>query len=102
MAKKTKEIKDIKEKSTKKEEVRKDGIQTEKEEMKKQEKKEEKKGVGEHEHRRDPSLNISDTLDAIRMKFGDDSIMKLGEKPKVNVNAIPTGSIGLDAALGVG
>jgi recombination protein RecA len=28
--------------------------------------------------------------------------MKLGEKPKVSVNAIPTGSIGLDAALGVG
>ncbi len=54
------------------------------------------------EPRKDPSLNISDTLDAIRMKFGDDSIMKLGEKPRVNVNAIPTGSIGLDAALGVG
>jgi recombination protein RecA len=54
------------------------------------------------ENRKDPSANIKDTLDAIRMKFGDDSIMKLGEKPKVNVNAIPTGSIGLDAALGVG
>lgn len=50
----------------------------------------------------DPTLGITDTLDAIRMKFGDESIMKLGEKPKVNVNAIPTGSIGLDAALGVG
>jgi recombination protein RecA len=45
---------------------------------------------------------ISDALDAIRTKFGEDSIMKLGEKPKVNVNAIPTGSIGLDAALGIG
>jgi recombination protein RecA len=54
------------------------------------------------ENRKDPSANIKDTLDAIRMKFGDDSIMKLGEKPKVSVNAIPTGSIGLDAALGVG
>jgi recombination protein RecA len=38
----------------------------------------------------------------IKTKFGEDSIMKLGEKPKVNINAIPTGSIGLDAALGVG
>ncbi len=47
-------------------------------------------------------VNIEDTLDAIRMKFGDDSIMKLGQKPKVDVDAIPTGSIGLDAALGVG
>jgi recombination protein RecA len=52
--------------------------------------------------RADPSASINDTLDAIRSKFGDDSIMKLGEKPKVNINAIPTGSIGLDAALGVG
>lgn len=46
--------------------------------------------------------NIDSTLDAIRTKFGDDSIMKLGDKPKVDVNAISTGSIGLDAALGVG
>ena len=28
--------------------------------------------------------------------------MMLGDKPNVNVNVIPTGSIGLDAALGVG
>ncbi|MBI5126385.1 MAG: recombinase RecA [Candidatus Taylorbacteria bacterium] len=46
--------------------------------------------------------SISDTLDAIRTKFGEDSIMKLGEKPHVDIDAIPTGSIGLDAALGVG
>jgi recombination protein RecA len=45
---------------------------------------------------------ISNALDAIRTKFGEDSIMKLGDKPKVNVGAIPTGSIGLDAALGIG
>lgn len=45
---------------------------------------------------------IEDTLKEIRSKFGDDSIMKLGEKPHVDVNAISTGSIGLDAALGVG
>ncbi len=45
---------------------------------------------------------IRDAIDAIRTKFGEESIMKLGEKPKVNVNAIPTGSIGLDAALGIG
>jgi recombination protein RecA len=45
---------------------------------------------------------IEDTLKQIKNKFGDDSIMKLGEKPRVDVNAIPTGSIGLDWALGVG
>jgi recombination protein RecA len=47
-------------------------------------------------------VNIQDTLDAIRTKFGDESIMMLGDKPKVDVDAISTGSIGLDAALGVG
>ncbi len=46
--------------------------------------------------------NIDSTLDAIRTKFGEDSIMKLGDKPKVGVDAISTGSIGLDEALGVG
>ena len=38
----------------------------------------------------------------IKIKFGDDSIMMLGDKPHVDINTIPTGSIGLDAALGVG
>jgi recombination protein RecA len=45
---------------------------------------------------------ISQALDAIRTKFGDEAIMKLGEKPRVNVGAIPTGSLGLDWALGIG
>ncbi len=45
---------------------------------------------------------IQDTIDAIKTKFGEDSIMKLGDKPHVDVDAISTGSIGLDAALGVG
>lgn len=51
---------------------------------------------------KDESKNIDSTLEAIRMKFGEDSIMKLGDKPRVGVDAISTGSIGLDAALGVG
>lgn len=46
--------------------------------------------------------NIEDTIRAIQAKFGEGSIMKLGDKPKVGVDAIPTGSIGLDYALGVG
>ena len=46
--------------------------------------------------------SIEDTLNAIKTKFGEDSIMKLGEKPRVDINAISTGSIGLDSALGVG
>ena len=46
--------------------------------------------------------SIEDTIRSIQTKFGEGSIMKLGETPKVNIRAIPTGSIGLDAALGVG
>ena len=46
--------------------------------------------------------SIQNTLDAIKTKFGDESIMMLGEKAHVDVDAISTGSIGLDAALGVG
>ncbi|MFH1200967.1 MAG: recombinase RecA [bacterium] len=45
---------------------------------------------------------LEDTLKAIQTKFGEGSIMKLGDTPKVNINTIPTGSIGLDMALGVG
>ncbi|MFA5888943.1 MAG: recombinase RecA [Candidatus Paceibacterota bacterium] len=62
--------------------------------MKKKEKKEEKGEIGK--------VNVENTLREIRTKFGDDSIMMLGDKPHVDVNAISTGSIGLDAALGVG
>ena len=46
--------------------------------------------------------SIDNTIEEIKTKFGEEAIMKLGERPKVNVNAIPTGSIGLDSALGVG
>lgn len=45
---------------------------------------------------------IDDTLKAIKTKFGEDAIMTLGEKPRVDVAAIPTGSLGLDYALGIG
>ncbi|TSC61864.1 MAG: recombination protein RecA [Parcubacteria group bacterium Greene0416_14] len=46
--------------------------------------------------------SIEETIKAIKTKFGEDAIMKLGEKPRVDVGAISTGSIGLDAALGIG
>jgi recombination protein RecA len=38
----------------------------------------------------------------IQQKYGDGSIMKLGDAKKVDVDVIPTGSISLDLALGVG
>lgn len=42
------------------------------------------------------------TVDQIKGRFGDGSIMKLGEARHVDVDAIPSGSISLDLALGVG
>lgn len=45
---------------------------------------------------------LESTLNEIKTKFGNESIMKLGETAKVNVDSISTGSIGLDEALGIG
>ena len=46
--------------------------------------------------------NIDETIRQLKSKFGEEVIMKLGEKPRVDVHAISTGSIGLDNALGIG
>jgi len=45
---------------------------------------------------------LAEAVKSIRAKFGDEAIMKLGEQPNVDVDALPTGSMGLDAALGIG
>jgi recombination protein RecA len=45
---------------------------------------------------------IEDAIRSIKSKFGDEAIMKLGDRPKVGVDAIPSGSLGLDMALGIG
>jgi recombination protein RecA len=45
---------------------------------------------------------LESTLNEIKTKFGNESIMKLGETARVNVDSISTGSIGLDEALGIG
>src|SRR5947207_5798475 len=41
-------------------------------------------------------------LTQIERRFGKGAIMKLGDSAKVHIEAIPTGSIALDLALGVG
>ena len=46
--------------------------------------------------------DIDRALNEIKTKFGDESIMMLGATPKVDVDAVPTGSIGVDWALGIG
>ncbi|MDP3993885.1 MAG: recombinase RecA [bacterium] len=45
---------------------------------------------------------LDDAVGQIREKFGEGSIMKLREARTLNVESIPTGSISLDLALGVG
>lgn len=41
-------------------------------------------------------------VDEIKQRFGDGMIMKLGDVKKVDVASIPTGSVSLDIALGIG
>jgi len=48
------------------------------------------------------SVGVENAIHDIKTKYGEGSIMKLGEAPKVDVDTIPTGSLSLDIALGVG
>ena len=50
----------------------------------------------------DKKKALEDTFKQIEKQFGKGSIMKLGEKVYDNMEVIPTGSLSLDIALGVG
>src|SRR5438046_2882928 len=54
------------------------------------------------EDRNERARAIEAALAQIDKQFGKGSIMRLGSREKVDVPAIPTGAISLDAALGVG
>ena len=45
---------------------------------------------------------LETTLAGLNKRFGDGAVMKLGEATRLNVETIPTGSLSLDIALGVG
>ncbi|HEX2904499.1 MAG TPA: recombinase RecA [Jatrophihabitans sp.] len=49
---------------------------------------------------RDKALDVA--LSQIDKQFGKGSVMRLGERPHVPIEVIPTGSIALDVALGIG
>ena len=53
----------------------------------------------ERDGRNEAALNA---IEQIRSKFGDGAIMKFGDAPKTNVDAISTGCLSLDLATGVG
>ncbi|MCA9927671.1 MAG: recombinase RecA [Anaerolineales bacterium] len=46
--------------------------------------------------------SLEKTLDTLTKKYGEGTIMRLGEAAHMQVEAIPTGSLSLDIALGVG
>lgn len=48
------------------------------------------------------AATLEDTLKNIQKKYGKGAIMKLGDAPDANVGAISSGSIAVDAALGIG
>ena len=45
---------------------------------------------------------LDDALKLVEKSFGKGSVMRLGERPNVDVNVIPSGSLLIDQALGVG
>jgi len=45
---------------------------------------------------------LETAIGQIERQFGKGAVMRMGEQPQIRVNVIPTGSIALDAALGVG
>ncbi|RLC72005.1 MAG: recombinase RecA [Chloroflexi bacterium] len=45
---------------------------------------------------------LDTALASLQKRFGEGTIMKLGEATHLNVEAIPTGSLSLDIALGIG
>ncbi len=46
--------------------------------------------------------DIAETLRSLKTKFGEEAIMTLSDSRKVDIDAIASGSIGLDEALGIG
>ena len=60
----------------------------------------EKTKVKETDDKKDQLL--ADALKTIEKEYGKGSIMRLGDRANVSVDAIPSGSIALDAALGIG
>ena len=50
----------------------------------------------------DKKKALQTALSQIDKSFGKGTVMRLGDRPEMNVEAIPTGSLALDAALGIG
>ncbi len=50
----------------------------------------------------DKKKALATALSQLDKSFGKGTVMRLGDRPEMNIEAIPTGSLALDAALGIG
>lgn len=50
----------------------------------------------------DKKTALENALKQIDKQFGAGTLMRLGEQERLDIEAIPTGSIALDTALGIG
>ena len=50
----------------------------------------------------DKKKALQTAMAQIEKNFGKGTVMRLGDKPEMNIDSIPTGSLALDAALGIG
>ena len=63
---------------------------------------EKKKGFEAPSPASDKRKALDTAIAQIEKNFGKGTVMRLGDKPEMQVDAIPTGSLALDAALGIG
>lgn len=62
------------------------------------------KSASETEYResKGKTQTLDSTLSSLKKRFGEGAIMRLGDNPHAKIEAIPTGAVSLDLALGIG
>ena len=50
----------------------------------------------------DKAKALETALTQIKKQFGEGAVMRLGQNSELNLEAVPTGSLSLDLALGIG
>lgn len=65
-------------------------------------KKESKEAVQELSNKKEKLKALGLTMGQIEKNFGKGAVMRLGDRPHINVDVIPTGALSLDVALGIG
>ena len=58
--------------------------------------------ISTHSQASDKKKALETCIAQIEKNYGKGAVMRLGDRPEMNVEAIPTGSLALDAALGIG